>query len=401
MSIPAASKSTASPVLFAFILFIVGINLRPALSAVAPLLDAIRADGALSATAAGALATLPVLCFGLIAPIGALLARHFSSGRIIFCCLALLAVGQAFRVWFGMPGLFVGTLAVGIAIGIVMVLLPVIFKRDFASSVGFLTGLYTTALSFGAALAAGLAVPLQQAAGGDWRPALALWALPALAAWAAWALAGCRYGRAEQRQAYRVRGLLGSGLAWQVACFMGLQSLLAYCVFAWLPTILIDRGLDALSAGAVLSVSIAAQLPASLAGPWIAGRGNDQRAAVALLLPLMMAGLFGCLHAPLAQVWFWALLLGAGQGGSFTVATMLVVLRAPDEKVVAALSGMTQSIAYLLAACGPFVTGLLRDLSGGWQAPTLFFAGAALAAIGAGLGAGRKLQVRVEVLPLE
>lgn len=390
----ASSPARAAPALLAATLFLVSLNLRPALSGMAPLLDAIRGGTGLSAAGAGVLTTLPVLCFGLIAPVGTMLSQRFSIRRTVLAGLLLLAASLGLRVLGGLPALFAGTLAAGAAIGVVMVLLPGIIKRDFAQSVGPMTGLYTMALSLGAALGAGLAVPLAQlGAQEDWRISLALWALPALlaaGAWAAWAPAdGDGRGDGGGRRP-AMRALFGDALAWQVAGFMGLQSLLAYCVFGWLPTMLIDRGLTPLAAGAALSVSIAAQLPATLAGPWLAGKGRDQRMAVLGLIVVMMAGLAGCLYAPTSQVWWWVALLGIGQGSSFTIATLLVVLRSPDARTVAALSGMTQLVGYLLAACGPFVTGLLYDWSGGWDAPAVFFALAGAAALTAGLGAGRK-----------
>lgn len=395
MNFPAQARSATLPVLLVLTLFLVSLNLRPALSGVAPLLESIRAATGLSAAGAGALTTLPILCFGLIAPFGAMLAQRYSSRSTILAALLLLAASLVLRVFGGLPGLFAGTLAAGAAIGVVMVLLPGIIKRDFAQHVGLMTGIYTMALSMGAALAAGLAVPLEQLGAGDWRVSLGLWAVPALLGAAAWAGTAPRDATAgAHARRPGMRALFGDMLAWQVAAFMGLQSMLAYCVFGWLPTLLIDRGMSPLAAGAVLSASIAAQLPATLAGPWIAGRGRDQRLAVLALIVLMMAGLFGCLYAPLGQVWWWAVLLGVGQGSSFTIATLLVVLRSPDTRTIGALSGMTQLVGYLLAACDPFITGLLYDWSGGWNMPAAFFALAAGGALAAGLGAGRKLHVR-------
>lgn len=391
MTLPASARTSATPWLLAVTLFLVSLNLRPALSGVAPLLDAIRQQTGLSAAGAGILTTLPVLCFGLIAPVGAMLAHRYSTRRAVQAGLMLLAASLGLRVFGGLPGLFAGTLAAGAAIGVVMVLLPGIIKRDFAQNVGLMTGLYTMALSLGATLGAGLAVPLAQWGGeDDWRMSLALWALPAVLAAVAWSVTAPEDRAAGESDKARMRTLFGDALAWQVAGFMGLQSLLAYCVFGWLPTMLIDRGMSPLAAGAALSVSIAVQLPATMAGPWIAGLGRDQRLAVLGLVVVMMAGLAGCLYAPVGQIWWWVVLLGAGQGSSFSIATLLVVLRSPDSRTVAALSGMTQLVGYLLAACGPLMTGLLYDWSGGWDAPAVFFALAGLAAAAAGLGAGRR-----------
>ena len=49
----------------------VALNLRPAIAAVPPVLEAIQRDLGLSATAAGLLTALPVVCMGAFAPAGA------------------------------------------------------------------------------------------------------------------------------------------------------------------------------------------------------------------------------------------------------------------------------------------------------------------------------------------
>ncbi|MGB7480264.1 MAG: MFS transporter, partial [Burkholderiaceae bacterium] len=161
-------------------LFLVGINLRPAISSVAAILEAIRAGTGMSAAEAGILTTLPVVCFGLFAPLAPRLTARATPERIVLIGLFTLAAGLGARIFLGVPGLFVGTVVAGGSIGVIMVLLPGIIKRDFPHRLGPMTGLYTMALCLGAALAAGATVPLQQLAGGDWRPALAFWALPAL-----------------------------------------------------------------------------------------------------------------------------------------------------------------------------------------------------------------------------
>jgi CP family cyanate transporter-like MFS transporter len=378
-------------------LFLVGVNLRPAISSVAAVLAAIRTAIGMSSVQAGILTTLPVLCFGIFAPLAPRLASRLAPERIIWYGLLALALGIGARVFLGVPGLFAGTVLVGGSIGVVMVLLPGIIKRDFPHRLGLMTGLYTMALCLGAALAAGMTVPIQHLAQNDWRAALAFWALPALlAAWIWWPQLRqpARHGRFA---AHLVRGMYSSPLAWQVTCFMGLQSALAYCVFGWLPTILIDRGMLPLDAGLVLSLSIGVQLLSALGGPWLATRGRDQRAVIVLMLCMTIVGLLGCLYAALGGVWWWAALLGLGQGGAFSIALTLIVLRAPNPQVTAALSGMAQGVGYLLAALGPLAVGILHDASHGWNSSALLFAALFAGALAAGLGAGRNLYVEAQV----
>lgn len=375
-------------------LVLVALNLRPALSSMAPLLSRVSESLGLSASQAGLLTTLPVLCLGLFAPLAPILARRFGSERVILGILLTLAAGIAVRSAFGSTGVFVGSIMAGASIGVIGVLLPGIVKRDFPKHAGTLTGVYTMALCLGAAMAAGATVPLSEHFGDSWSLGLGFWLLPALAAALIW-LPQARQGHGAHHVAYRVRGLLRDPLAWQVTLYMGLQSSLAYIVFGWLPSILIGRGLSPTQAGLVLSGSVIVQLISSLSAPWLATRGKDQRLVIVVVMLLALAGLFGCLYAPLEGLWGWAIVLGLGQGGTFALALTLIVLRSKDAHVAANLSSMAQGIGYTLASMGPFAVGLVHDLTGGWNAVGWIFAVLGVGAIGFGLKAGRNLHVQV------
>lgn len=375
-------------------LILVVLNLRPALSSMAPVLGQVSDGLGLSAAQAGLLTTLPVLCLGLFAPLAPMLARRLGSERVVLGILGTLAVGIVLRSVLGTTGLFLGSLLAGASIGIIGVLLPGIVKRDFPQHAGTLTGVYTMALCLGAAMAAGATVPLAHALGDNWAPALGFWMLPAVLAMLVW-LPQARNGHGVHKVAYRVRGLWRDPLAWQVTLYMGLQSSLAYIVFGWLPSILIGRGLSPTQAGLVLSGSVIMQLFSSLAAPWLATRGRDQRLAIVVVMLVTLCGLFGCLYAPLSGLWGWAVLLGLGQGGTFALALTLIVLRSRDAHVAANLSSMAQGVGYTLASMGPFAVGLVHDLTGGWSALGWVFAVLGAGAIVFGLGAGRALHVQV------
>src|SRR5471030_2208061 len=233
-------------------LVLVALNLRPALSSMAPLLSEVSSSLGLSAAKAGLLTTLPVLCLWLFAPLAPILARRFGAERVVLGILLTLAAGIILRSAFGEVGLFAGSLIAGASIGIIGVLLPGIVKRDFARHAGTMTGVYTMALCLGAAIAAGSSVPLSEHFGSSWSIGLGFWVLPALLAAIFW-LPQVRQKHGAHHVAYRVRGFLRDPLAWQVTLYMGLQSSLAYIVFGWLPSILIGRGLTETQAGLVRS----------------------------------------------------------------------------------------------------------------------------------------------------
>jgi CP family cyanate transporter-like MFS transporter len=237
-------------------------------------------------------------------------------------------------------------------------------------------------------------VPLSRYFGDSWTLGLGFWCLPAVLAAIFW-WPQTRQTHAQHQVAYRVRGLRRDPLAWQVTVYMGLQSSLSYIVFGWLPSILIGRGLTPTAAGLLMSGSIMLQLLSSLMAPWLATRGKDQRLAILLAMLLTLSGLYGCLFAPLTQLWGWGVILGLGQGAAFSLALTLIVMRSRDAHVAANLSSMAQGVGYTLASLGPLSVGLVHDWTGSWSSVGWIFGVIGITAIIAGMGAGRARYVDV------
>lgn len=341
---------------------LVGLNLRPALSSFAPLLPRIASEGEFSVLTLSLLTTLPVLCLGLFAPFAPWLARRLGIERSLALGLIILSAGLALRGIVSTPTLYLGTLLLGAAIGILGTLLPALVKRELANSADLITGVYTMALCLGGALGAGLSIPLADALG-SWSLSLMSWAgfaLSALMAW--WWLMPQPQAEPQHKTATgHARALLAQPLAWQVMLFMGSQSSLAYIVFGWLPTLLVRQGYSENEAGWLMSASILIQLISAIAAPWFARMSKDQRPALLLVLALVGMGLWMLLLGPAALSWPGAMLLGLGQGGSFSLALTLIVLRSGNAKIAGELSALVQGGGYTLAAMGPLVVGLMID----------------------------------------
>ncbi len=376
-------------------IILIALNLRPALAGVGPLVGAIRDTTGLSNTALGLLTTLPLLAFGVVSSLTSLFTRRLGIEGTIALALMLLTGGILLRVIPSTAALFGGTLLLGIAIALGNVLLPSLVKRDFPNKSGLMTSLYSSMLGVGAAFAAGLSVPMASGLGMGWRWSLGSWALLSFVAFIAW-LPQLRqqtlpkYTRSFSRA---LNDLGNSKLAWNVALFMGLQSLAFYVILAWLPELLHDRGIDTSTAGWILSLSQGTGVLGTLLIPVWAERIDDERRLVWLLAILELVSIGGLMIPQAFMVGIWASLIGFALGGSFGLALLFIVLRTSDTETATELSGLAQSVGYLLAATGPTLFGALHDLTGAWLMPLLLLLGVALLKIKTGLIAGRPANV--------
>ncbi|MFZ0091365.1 MAG: MFS transporter [Solirubrobacteraceae bacterium] len=395
---------------------LVAINLRPAAASIGPVLNRIQTGTGMSSGWAGALTTLPVLCFGLLAPLGPLLARRLGLRTSIAGAMVALVGGMLIRLVPGIGLLFVGTAIAGAAIAIGNVLVPVLIRRDFPDRTGMAMALYSTALIGFAALAAGLTVPLADTLGGGWRPGLGVWAIPAAVGAAAWLPAFVRRdgptrgvspnrnagdgrpddpGRGDgSRPPHTARTLLRNPLAWQVTLFFALQSGGFYATLAWLPSIFRSHGASEAHAGLLLSLSMVVGLATALTLPALAVRARDQRLLVLGCCALTAAGLSGLLFAPMSAPYVWTVLLGLGQNAAFPLALMLIVLRGGSVATTEGLSTMAQSIGYVLAAFFPLVVGALHGASGSWTPAVLLLLALTAPQLITGLAAGRDRTLR-------
>ncbi|WP_022928034.1 CynX/NimT family MFS transporter [Patulibacter americanus] len=351
-------------------LVLVTLNLRPAIVAVSPLLDEIRASTGMSGAEASLLTTLPVFCFGALAPLAPRLARRFGGEAVIAGAMVVLAAGIVVRVVPGTALLIGGTVLIGGAIAVCNVLVPSVIKRDLPHIAGLAMGVYAMALTGGAALAAGLAIPVEDALGTDWRGGLVPWVLPVVLALVAW-LPVVRIVRARGEQnghAAMAGGLWRDPVAWAVTGFMGLQTLQFYTATAWVPTIFVDHGMTQERAGLLLALMNVVGVGSALAAPVLAGRMRRQVGLGVGSVAFWAAAWIGMLAAPVGGALLWMVLMGVAQGATLGVALTLMVLRSPDAAHTAELSGMAQTVGYLVGGFGPLAIGALHDATGDWQA---------------------------------
>ncbi|MFE9553707.1 CynX/NimT family MFS transporter [Streptomyces sp. NPDC006703] len=387
----------AHPMVLLVGIVLASVNMRAALASVSPLVSEISQSFGLSSTASSLVTSVPVLFLGLGALVAPWLARRFGSEPVLLFALLLLAVGILVRVVHSTAALYGGGVLVGTAIALLNVLMPGLIKRDFPDKAASMTSVYTGAMIAGATVVAACSVPLEKAFGASWEASLAVWSLLAVLAAVAWLpqvlIARGRTGH-EVRSAAPAgpaegKSVWRSALAWQVTLFMGLQSLWSYVLIAWMPTIFTDHGMSRSTAGVIFAFNNLIQVAGAFGVPLLAGRMRNQRPLIVLVTSLVAAGYAGLMIAPVSGAWLWAAVLGVGQGGAVGLALTLIVLRSGDARTAARLSGMAQTVGYLLAAAGPLAAGAVHQATGGWTVPIALVLGVCATALMVGLFAAR------------
>ncbi|ONI77595.1 MFS transporter [Kribbella sp. ALI-6-A] len=373
--------------------FVVALTLRPALTAVGPVLPRIGADQHLGEAALGLLGTLPLLAFAAASPLIHFASRRFGMERTVFWSLLVLAAGSVLRSYTGTAGLWIGTVVIGAAIAVGNVLVPVIIKRDYANHVSRATGVYTAFITGGAAIASLVAVPIADAA--DWRLSLAIWGgltLVVAVVWLPRAMQPVSVPPPSTAYDTPLASVWRQPMAWLVTGFMGLQSTSFYLLVTWLPTIEMSHGVSEHATGVHLFLFQVCGLIGGLSIPRLLRDPASQRAGtVTASVPILVA-LLGLLLVPDLALG-WAMIAGLGQGAALVAALSLISIRGRTHHETTQLSGMAQSVGYLLAAAGPVVAGFLTERTGGWDVTLIVFSALAAVQLAIGVAAGRDTRV--------
>lgn len=410
---------------------LVAMNMRMTITGVGPLLEDIAADQGVSPAALGSLASVPLLAWGIVSPLAHALSVRLGMSRTVTWSLIALAAGT---IWRSIPGgplnLWLGTALIGAALAIGNVLLPAVIRRDFSTRVPLVMGIYTALLGGLGAVSAGLVVPVSHVdVGGEelgWRIALLTTGVCIPLAIVAWVAATRRPrtpvirdaaalpGGSEQISQLRGGEGRASGsstdisrdpsavqsaipnvgrkiwrdpIAWAVALYMGFQAMLFYMIATWLAPVQVSSGISPVAAGIDVMLYQLISILGSLALPLLY-RGR-LRPWIAAIVPVAIGGAFAGLMLLPGPDLPWIILGGLGSGASLSISLLFMAIRAREHETASALSGMAQSVGYLIAATGPAAFGLLHEASSGWIVPLVFLLVIAAAQLAVGLWLGR------------
>lgn len=378
-----------------FGIVLIAANLRAPVTSVGPVLPDMQAALGLNGLEAGALNALPLLIFATLSLVAPRIGSRYGLERTLIFAVAAILVGTLVRSQ-GLPAMvWIGTAVLSGGIAFANVLLPALLKRSHGENAGSIIAVYAAAMAAAAGIAAGLAVPIMQFPGSDWRWSLGIWALLAVAAVIVWIPVVRKVSEVSKSQVVQppaFRSPWTHAIGWQVSLFFAMHSLVFYSVVGWFASYAQAQGITPQIAGFYLLLYQIVSIATNLACAPLIRRSKDQAALGFGCGVVLVIGTVGMLLAPSTNL-AWIIFLGLGAGVAMTTSLSLFALRTRDHHQAASLSGMGQFIGYVGAASGPLLFGVLHDLSGNWDAPLVLLIIASLIVLVFATLAGRALHI--------
>ncbi|WP_251547739.1 CynX/NimT family MFS transporter [Limosilactobacillus caecicola] len=352
-------------------LILLGACMRMPITSIPSVINEIAATFHVAPTSLGILTTIPLICFGLLSSVVSNTAQRIGNEITITIALVIMVVGSYLRI-IDFSMLMVGTVLVGVAITCINVLLPAIISDKYPDKVGSMTGVYNTSMAAFSAIGAYAITPISHLS--SWQTAVIIISLVALVTIVCW-LPNLKYNQRDQGQGTPEASndnvnMWTNKNAWLLLLFFAFQCFVFYSVVAWLPTIAMDAGLSGDQASLVAGLFQLFAIPFAFLVPVLATKLTNRQP---LVLGTGIASLIGAIMMlfPVKSFGYFtiiAFLSGAGSTGAFVLVMTLFSLKTTTPTATRKLSGMVQSVGYLIAATGPIITGNLNTQTHQWTA---------------------------------
>ena len=366
---------------------LLAINLRIAVSSLSPLVTLISVDIPLPLLSVALLGVIAPLTFALSGTISPAPTKKYGAEIVLLGTLVLMVLGHLIRsIAWDFVSLVVGSVLALLAMGVGNVLLPVIVRKYFPSRVGQVSSIYITLTALSAAIAPLIGVPV--ALETTWRFSLGQWALlAALAMIPMIALIPKKVtGEIVLPEPVHKVKIWKSPTALAIAGILSMTSAFGYTSFAWLSLMVVEHaGATVAEAGQLLALYAIMGLPPSLFVPMLAAKyPKSQALLIWVSICMGLLGSFGVLFFPTVGLTIWVIIFGLAPI-MFPLGMTLFNLRSRNRTTVLAISSFAQTISYSSAAFNVLLTGVLRQITGSWDAYFVMLVVIALLSILAGL----------------
>ena len=348
---------------------------------VPPVLSLIMADLNLSHAQGGLLMSFFALLGIIVAIPAGMLADRYSQKAIVLVALALMIVGPALVAsGSSLPVLALGRIVSGVGAVTFVVVAPQLLAQWFAGrEVGIAMGIFNTGMPLGTILSLNLLSRLAESL--DWRASIWVSAGLSLVALAVFALLFAPAPRRSEHASAPSEGFfqsirLAGTPIWLVGAAWGLFNAAVISLFTFTPDLLKASGFSIATAGFFTSLVMWPGLVLSPVIGYIIDRIDRKRSIIAVG-GLALAALM--VWVPTAAGWVMALMLLIGVAQAL-VPTPIFALP-PDVTTPERLGlgfGIISACLNIGIVVGPALAGLMKDVTGSYQASYALMSGFAV-----------------------
>ena len=347
-------------------IILVALNMRMPIIALPQIMPQIQAATGLSKEFSGLLTSIPLIMFALSSPLFTKLDQKIATSKVILLSFIVLSIGSLMRMTLQPTLLLLGTVLIGLGIDGGNVLLPAVIKAELPDQILLGVSLYTTAMiltsSLGTAFLAGLASKFSLVV-----------TMKGLFIFSLLSILGSIFLREKAvkkaESSIKMSLLLKNKLVWLISLFFGLQALLYYSLTTWYGEMFIQFDHFSVNEQATLMTILQLScLFCALLTPLFAGTKGGKRFLIIVIGLGFGLGVLGVLlHSNnLILGIILALFVGIASGFSFNLAVIFFTQKTKTSAETVAVSGIAQTLGYLLASLGPVAFGRLFMISKSW-----------------------------------
>lgn len=357
-------------ILLLITIFMISVNLRPAITSIGPMLETIREQLMLSNAQVSLLTVIPVISMGIFATLSPLFNRMFGLKRTMYVMLLIIGVMTALRGFISGYFILIFTaLIIGIAIAVVSPLLSAMIKQNFPKRAASVIGVYSFGMGVGSAASAGLTAVFFETTR-SYHFALGIWAILAVLGLVCWFFAmkypmEVKEKSAEvsvERKEYSMSPWK-SKKAWLFLLFFGLQSAAFFSIITWLAPIATSAGMTLLQAGTLLSVMTTVQIFLNILLPLAMERFFSRRFWLLFMLLAGMAAILLFWTGIHNLMWIGAFIMGIPLGGLFPIALLLPLDETHDAESANKWTAMMQTGGFVMGGLLPLVIAIVYDIT--------------------------------------
>ena len=348
------------------LLWTCGLCLRLTVLAVPPAISMIQRDLNLSGTEIGLLSGIPVIVFAIVATPGSIVIARMGVRGALLWGLLMAAAGTLLRTGASNAWqLYLTSVLMSAGIAIMQPAMAAAVREWLPKRTGFGTAVYSNGLIMGEIIPVATMLPLVLPLFDEnWRPALAVWAVPLIVtAMAVAMLVPKSAANVVARHTGRWLPQCNRWLNWRIGLTLGSIMSTYFCLNGFFPAVLNENGRQDLISAGLTALNIG-QIPASFLLLLAADKLQEKRWPYLVLGALASTCVVGIITSSGAWTVFWAAAAGFSLGSGLVLGLALAPLLCDNPNEVALTSAAALAIGYGFAMLISLVSGMAWDLAG-------------------------------------